>query len=1083
MEKFHLNDRLLNHPELVSMLATFRQQASHLPASEADDLWTSFKIKIEKRADELGIPKNPPMNATANIRIYIKEKKTTQEVDVDDINLTLMRKPERFQGLYSELKSLEDEGMIPKDTPTYLKLIELLHTFNADNVISIIHNLSSKLTHIQIQGVSAVESAEGIHPSERKLASVGVLSHKNIDIVCNVVDGKLSFKESNPSMFKPNNDCLVRATIETFKESYDKNHKKSLTHESFKPFLNTFTCSVKDITPFYKDNRLSLVAYDRNGSIVYEYHPEMDGKTRNKKISPSTCYIAIHNQHAHRLDKDIRSLASSKKRVNDIDSPKDEYPKIKVDIDNYYLVETFEEFVGFMEKIQDKSGKYYTVHYIGNMEELFFKLKDEYGYESDIKICGWNIVGLTIHTQNTINITDFPLQNPDEGKPIIEKLYYNLFVDWLNKFINKIFIPTYESRYSKNLMKVWKEYPRAQLHRRFSIECPEESDTIDIVRAYTKNLIDIDNIPVFNELDDFGVYLDDDIEDDSFYIIKNNSDDNETWFIANREWNMISGYVLRESGLKDNVEIKYVIRPSKLERNPLRGLVKELYESELPDSLKKFVVNMGIGLMNKKYNQSEKAVYTTDIEEASYFSKNVGSIRPTEYLSVLQSERVQLKSGFLPIGFLVYDRMRLRMMNLYRMLKRSGKEVYGIATDCMFVDSVPELEYSTSKTYTDLGKMHLEGIKRVPLSIIEIEKNNDIIDIPNTEFKNISTIEPRTIISGLLPGSGKTHMAINLGKKDETLVLVATNIQAERIRKEYGVESSTLCNAMGYVVVDSKLERKSSHSISKWKTIIVDEIFQQNIKLLGRLRDIMKTSDSIFYATGDEYQTSIPEDCNNIKDRQKYLKVLADMFPTRYWIESSKRLINSDIEILKNIKNDIFVLNMKPTEIIKKYGLKTIKDIELIPQVNLSLKNITSHIVSMKVHPVYNSDKVVCRVHNRDLVINREYKVDKVNKDSYVINGKEYKKSLFRYVYCGTIHSSQGSTINEPYCIFDVESVYTTPEVFWVAITRCSRLIDVMFWEGKFEILGDVSEDLKENGYCCKKCGDYLNSCLICDCK
>lgn len=1070
MERFHISDRFLNHPELAAMVATFRQQSEHLPAEEAKDLWKSFKERIEKKADELKIPSEQPHQATALIRIFIMEKKVQQEIEVDDIQLTLMRKPERFQGLYSELHALQDEGMIPKDTPTYLKLIELLHTFNADNVISIIQNLSSKLTHIQIDQVTKIESAEGIHPSERKLKSVGILSHPNIGVIATVDSGKLSFNEVNPTKFEANNDCLVRATIETFKESYDKSHKKGLTHESFKPYLESYTCSVKDITPFYRDNRLSLVAYDRNGAIVYEYHPEMDNKVRNKKISPSTCYIAVHNEHAHKIDKDLRSLASKKKKENKIETPNQEYPILKVEVGNYYLIDSFEEFVGFMEKIQKTNGKHYTIHYVGNLEELFFKLKDEFNYEAEIKICGWNIVGLTLHTQNTISITDFPIQNPEEGKPFIEKAHYDMFVGWLNKFITTIFIPSNESRYSTNLMNVFKEYPRAQLHRRFG-ESPVESETVDIVRAYTKNLLEIDYIPVFNELDDFQLF-DGEINDNNFYIIQNETSDINVWFIANREWNMISGYTLRESGLKDTVNIVYQIKPSRLEKNPTRKLIKELYESPLPDSLKKFVVNMTIGLMNKKYNQSEKAIYTTDIEEATYFSKDIASIRESEYLSVLKSERLQLKSGYLPIGFLVYDRMRLRMLNIYRELKKSGCNVYGIATDCMFVDSVPDtIEYTTGKKFEDLGKAHLEGMKRVPLSLFEKEVNKDIINIPHRAFEEVTEVSNKTIISGLLPGCGKTHMAINLGDKDSTIVLVATNEQAERIKKEYGVESTTLCHAMGYVVSGSTLERKSTPNLKKWKTIIVDEIFQQNIKLLARLREYMNSSESIFYATGDEFQSNIPEEVNNIKNRNKYLTILADMFPKRYWLESSKRIVKSDIEILKNIKYDLFVENLKPMEIIKKYKLNTTSDWSKVPNRNLSLSNLTAHIVNMKLHPIYNIRAVVCRVHNPNLVINRVYDIEADLKGKFMINGKEYEKRLFRYTYCGTIHSSQGSTIEGPYCVFDMDSIYASPEVFWVAITRCRKLGDVMFWNGP-RVKVDY-EKFKNNNYC-DEFGEYM---------
>jgi hypothetical protein len=81
MERFHISDRFLNHPELAAMVATFRQQSEHLPAEEAKDLWKSFKDRIEKKAVELGIPEEQPHQATALIRIFIMEKKVQQEIE------------------------------------------------------------------------------------------------------------------------------------------------------------------------------------------------------------------------------------------------------------------------------------------------------------------------------------------------------------------------------------------------------------------------------------------------------------------------------------------------------------------------------------------------------------------------------------------------------------------------------------------------------------------------------------------------------------------------------------------------------------------------------------------------------------------------------------------------------------------------------------------------------------------------------------------------------------------------------------------------------------------------------------------
>jgi hypothetical protein len=1075
---FHIDDRFLQHPELIQEAQDVYHRILELGPDSglASELWDNLQEQLAKRYEELGEPHHEESaQATIKLSLYFENSNGKEEkLEIDGVELGLMRKPERLTLPTNSIGAFVDEP-IEIDTDRFEKLLSVLHKSRADGVISMIQNVRSKLRYIVLSELHAVPAPEG---GGRQLVDLPVgrgrlMSHPFLGVKAEFdATGRLQFVQASPCPYEMDpaaGDCLVRACIETFKSGYDATHKKEkLSHATFLKYLPTketrdvFTCNVKDITPFFKDNRVALTAFDRRGKVVYDYEPE----TRNKKLVPGHCYVALHNRHAYRLDANLETLSHERKRwAEDAESVSQDYPSVRINADQYELANGWDDFVAILRRTRDKTDETITIHYNDDLEQLFFKLKDEYGFEGDIRVTGDTITGMVLYLQNRYILRDFPIHNPEEGRRVIAPAYYRSFVTWLQRMTSALLNPALKSHYCENLQRAWEAYPRAQLHRRF-VEGPEpvEAESVDVVRAYTANLKDLAMLPVFQELDDFQAYTGQPLEPYNIYLVETDPSGTcvDTWMIANRRWSLVSGMVLQAAtGMAaGGLQIHSFIKPSQVVDNPAPGLLKELYaDASLPDDLKKFVVNMVVGLCNKKWNQKEWGVYTTDIEEAAHFSKNVAALRDREYIAVNRSEKVLLHNGFLPIGFFVYDLMRIRMLKLKRQLEAHGARVYGIATDALFVDHVPsDLSYATTKRWEDLGKPHVEGRKRIPLGAVVVDDNGDkpVIDLPSRQFQSTQDLRPGTLVTGLLPGCGKTHLLATRLPLRETLFVTATNEQEERIRKAYGHDAMTLCRFLGFRVSNEGLVQGHAALLGGYKHLVVDEVYQQSILLLSRLRRVASTSAIHLYATGDPYQTGTCEAYNNIPDRKAYLKVLSCMLPWQLTLDTSHRMKDPlQVETLKAIRHALFEECQPVRDVASRYFEAVDSPRALqekgIPRC-LTLRNLTAQMLNKELLGEEKPGmRVICKTYTRQLVTNREYVVKAIEGKHYLLEGVEgqrYLKSMFRPHFCMTTHSIQGATLEAKYAIFDIASPFASREWFWTACTRSNDLRKVFVYTG-----------------------------------
>lgn len=1054
-------------------------------------------------------PELAPTQATARILIYFKNEGAREEaIEVNGVKLGLMRRPERFtSGDLQELQRFARKDLIAVNTNTFFNLLDHLHKLDADNITSMIKNLLSKITHVKVDNVQTVPEASGEALASQRVRSSGMLSHPYISTRI-VPDATAPFGlkfESPVATLTDRGDCLVRAILDTFKASYDKCHAKPLTHADFDAFLpakdlsSNYSCSVQDVIPFFRTHRLCLTAMDVRGRIIAKYTPESEGKTRNSKIKPAHCYVVIHNNHAYRLDQNVESLSHklAGREVHGADEADEDqdpeptqllrvsskYPKVNVKPNEYVLVNSFDELMDFLRESSSETDdnptqQTFQIHYNADLEDAFFRLRDLYGVEAAVRVTGESVTGITLFTQHTYQISDFPIRSRGEGRATIDPRFYDAFMTWMQRLLGAFLNPAYKSQYGPSLVQAWASYGKAQLHRRLIAEAPEEADTVDVVRAYTANLLDIQQIPVFDYLDEFRPYEPGTpLEDWTLYEVENLDTSNmEAWFLADRKFALVSGYVLKRAAVAEgSIRTLSYIRPSRLLPNLLANVVKELYASaDLPDSLKKFAVNVAIGLCNKKYNRNELGVYTTDRDEAQHFSSHVAMLKPGHFLAVQKSSKVSLTEGYLPIGFLVYDIMRLRMLRHWRTLRTAGSQVYAIATDALFVDKVPQgLEYRTTKTLQDLGQLHVEGMKTVPLKLWEVKENeravSPLVHELCKEIAPAASLPPSSLITGVLPGSGKTHLLATQLDIGSTLFLCANNLQTERLQAAYGHQAMTLCKFLGFRVGnEGLLEGGASYTVGGkkgLKAIVLDEVYQHSIQLLGsffRWYDaVQQRGGAALYATGDLDQTSGCEFYNNIPDRSSYMEVLSRWLPNRVVLQGSRRLGDAtQTDTLLAIRRDLFENGVSPKDIVTKYGLKSFESVaelsEPIPCVTLS--NATAHILNAKFEggALRVGSRVACKAYHKELTVNKVYTVTAVHDKTVELatesggkmSGRRFVKSMFRPAFCWTGHSLQGSTLEGPYAVFDLDSPHATREWFWVALSRARDLRDPMFYLG-----------------------------------
>lgn len=936
-------------------------------------------------------------------------------------------------------------------------------------------------------------------------------------------------------------DCLPRAVVNALKPSFDKNLKKVTKILTIQHVLDVCNSpaemSIPQLKPFLEKYHVSLTVWDIRSQVLWR-HTE----ARNKKM---TCRLdlVLHNKHVELLNHDMQSLERSSLNTRIVDTsippPKPHFfaPTFKTDAplttwdEIQTLMATKPTVVHKEKKTKDVAPResdtdesdrtrvyYQPAEGEPTIDEVFGKIARQPNHG-----------GLGLEAKLTLN-TLHQVKELRFEHPAITIVKSDLKLSTLQPLL-PVFEPRFKSNYSPTLMDAFsKDYRRAQLVCRFR-HAPERAHVIDRVRSYTDNASKLKFIPVFDSLDDFIPYVPHALEDYTLYVVKATSTgairnkrgisqsepgDIRRFLIANRRYNIVSGMVLKASGM--HFPILAQCKPSGLQRNPLygkKGLVAELYNTPSDDL--KNSINIVLGISGKTVARKIEGRFTTDTAEAWHLNENrPPTIFQHGYLLPRSSQDVQLVDGYYPLQFMVYDLQRLRMLELYDRLTADGVNVYGMHTDCFFVDSPPDWEYHTGvKTFDSLGMLRCDGEKDVPLEYAYLVENNPLKLVTPTPYKQVTTLQSNTFIGGVA-GASKTGDATRFMGcwKDQPvlntkslIVSYSGELQHTERKRTHNADYATYAGLLGDKIDDKKnvtRKRAGALKLEDYTHILLDELCLLPPSTVSRVVKLLENRGLSLLGTGD-YDQNSTHGLSNL-DRETFFEksALWRLFPNRIYRTENVRLQGENRERDQSILRELLADFKKgipvETAIQRLNGIaKATASLDFnrfICYTNEACAIAEERFIAeprfLKCN-VYDSKKMavtalavktnltlqldgyddnVCFVvhegkRHQYLIRKAIYEPRYVDVKGVRMVGVEqdlYKRSDFVGIHATTGHSAQGSTIAEPFLIIGWDHSYADWRWVWTAITRCTRLEDVHFFTGeiKEQRVAHIKEKLRQ---------------------
>jgi len=945
------------------------------------------------------------------------------------------------------------------------------------------------------------------------------------------------------------NSCLYNYLYQYHKQI------KNFTHDTLCDVLgiekkeNDIGISFNQAKKFFEKYRVGLVVYDRNQKIISSYTPEKF----NKHLKPLTMYLLYDNMHVFQYNNKVSSVANRRIEKSLKIVPSAKYPFRDFEKEEKQKMIFVNEINEVVQHVKDNKAKEYIKFVLPctNMKNLLFKMIDEYNYTPQIRSSS-SMIDMIRFKVNNVNysiITD--VENDDTINIIDNKEYYKKYFKANRRFYNAVLNKANMSYTNEEIFEIERHY------KIMPMTCIiEKTDknliSLDRCKAYSSIFNMMEYFPVFSPFDNWKKYDNHSIEDYTQYIVIVSSDcmNGNDKILFNKQFSRCYGYKLRH--LKSNYIVQMFRRPSVLNKSNIKDHLKLLYNNnELTENDKKFIVNCVTGLCEKSDNEISVSNVLLSMKDAILYKQNYGGhismITPddddkkdilniendeydvnsnvkTLYIHSLK-EKKQLNETFKPIKDLIYDYMTVENYKLYCQLNDLNINVYGIKTDGVLIDENDfnkcrkniEIinKHDFKEMYDTLGKIHVEKNKKLFGDMLVFEKN-EMMDIKNSDVNMImindefdiegikKNVQYPLCLNGKFPGTGKTYLSCKLG--DKVLVVTPYNKLAQRLRKK-GHKAITFNKLFGLHLDDDK-ETKVTINLSEFDTVVFDEIRLYDIERLRRIHRFMNENKQLrFIANGDMHQL-LPiqvKEYSNIPNLREYITDCINiLFPNQITLTINKRLKNSkDREIMEQLMADIFNLDLKPIDTLRKYGFQIINNLEELKTKNnicyfrrraqnindLLHTEITKHLkncVMIGGIKYYKGMQLVGNafIKNKEaeIHVNYSYVIDDIDfddddeedEDNYITvrdeiddevhrikifrNGVNQIEKYFKFPYCNTCHSNQGMTIDSDITIFDVNIPYTDRNYIWTALTRVDDFKNVTIFEHSKEEVERLSK-------------------------
>ena len=863
------------------------------------------------------------------------------------------------------------------------------------------------------------------------------------------------------------NSCYVNIIVHRFQKAFikayqqNKRYKFDLTRETLCDLCGieykneNIGLSINKSSTFFKKFNLGLHVYGPFGSI-FKYKPEK----RNKNLNPSHLFIYILNNHCYEINKKIKEFEqlnwgtsilddNVSNEVNSL-SISDKYNiRQQSTMDCSSFVNTIDDAIDFIKSYNtDCTEDIHIVSIIYNdyLDTLLFGIINNLGYTPEIKMMSGKITSLLVKYNNILfkfMLSDTKANDTDVW---IDKDNFELYNTIDDAFYNGLICHEHISTYNKQTINIEHLLPMGPKSGYFTKHVSHPLMGIDARKAYTSDFMSIEYFPVFNYFDIWREYDNHKIDDYTQYIVKVDPEYANP-ILFSGTYSRCYGYKLNR--INEKFIVMYYKKPSNLVLSNSRSLVKNVFDSNLPMDLKKFIVNKNLGLIEKKKNKrsvckafknanealyyqtrlNKGQIYSIDEEETITTEQGVDpldegvdplfslptksfKIKVKDSLHILcVSKEEDLINGFLPIKELIYEIRDLKNYKTYKRLMDANVKVHGIKTDSLMIaDTLKNV--NTVKGLFDLsdkiGNFKIERNKYLNNSEIKCKSNQlpniDEIKVMEHTIKNeydnqelLSIMKDKNIfVKGMLPGVGKTSACKN---NMNSLFVSPYNKLCQDLRKS-GHDAITLNRLLGQGIDENMKFKK--YDTSSYHCIVFDEMLLYNPRQLYSIKMYMEqNNDKRYLCTGDiDQRKPFNFGCNNVDYQNEYqLLCVNQMFPDQITLNINKRLKHDEDKVkLIMLKEDILDITKNPIETFKKHGIKiinNIKDVDTTNNIclfNFRCDQVNNHVSKniIKRDGFFKGMEVVCKSHYKTkkfkLYVNYYHTIKSIKKDEIIIH-------------------------------------------------------------------------------------------------
>jgi len=429
--------------------------------------------------------------------------------------------------------------------------------------------------------------------------------------------------------------------LDIYKDTLFASHKREpLTRANLSSIIGKTEETVKDgisitsLLPFFEKYRIPLRVFDCTYKLVFKHNPPLTSRDH-----PKAMYVLQKNNHIYTLNHDLKRL---KQKLHEdygftLSASENYYINEKEKYNTFKMLENIDDVLKVIkthiakhpDEKDDVQVSFNCVYKTDNLEKLLFEIIGA-GYDPQINFNAGNIQRIVLRLQKrfTFLVTSQQLL-PDSIDGQIdcnhEDEYNNMYVAQ-GEFYDALFNPSHKSYYSSHDIDILDEYRTIAQSGQLKQFGPKTKLTeIDVSKAYTNALQQIEKIPIFNEFDIFLDYDQHELEDLTLYVAKTINGN----LFLNKKFNLVYGSVLKQ--LKaDDYEITQYKRPSKVKDVDYKSIVRQLYDnpiSDLPEDdklIKKTIANVNIGLLEKGTNKKTKSILFEDLNECKFFQSEFG---------------------------------------------------------------------------------------------------------------------------------------------------------------------------------------------------------------------------------------------------------------------------------------------------------------------------------------------------------------------------------------------------------------------------------------------------------------------------